>query len=81
MDFQTIVGTIGVFILLLAYFFQLIRLISLNGYTYLLMNIVGGFIAAYSSFLIEFIPFIILEVTWAMIALVTLIRKMIIEID
>ena len=76
-DFATIIGSIGVSFLLLAFFLNIIKVLRAESYPYILLNIVGGTLAAYSSYLIEFLPFVILESTWAAVALVALVRKLI----
>jgi nucleoside recognition membrane protein YjiH len=76
-DFATIIGSVGVTLLLLAFFLNIIKVLRAESYPYILLNIIGGALAAYSSYLIEFLPFVILESTWAAVALVALFRKLI----
>jgi hypothetical protein len=73
-SFPTLVGTIGVSLLLLAYLLNLIKRISQESKTYTLLNIVGAGLACYSSYLISFVPFVILEGTWFVVSLVALIK-------
>jgi len=42
--------------------------------TYVIMNILGAGLACYTSILIGFIPFVILEGTWAIVAVIGLIK-------
>ena len=62
------IGFIGVGILLVAYFLNLSNKIQKDGKVYLLLNLVGGSIACAASFLLHYLPFIILEGSWAFIS-------------
>ena len=72
--FSDIIGSIGVFILLLAFVLNLINKISRKNIIYILMNIVGAALACYASYLINYIPFIILEGVWTLVSLIALLR-------
>ncbi len=63
-----IIGFIGVTILLIAFFLQLINIISKDSYAYILMNIAGAGIACMASVMLNFWPFIILEATWTLVS-------------
>jgi len=71
----TIVGLIGVSLLLLAFFLNLFKFLRSESYLYLMLNLVGGTLACYSSYLINFMPFVLLEGTWAAVAAIAVIRK------
>jgi hypothetical protein len=71
----TLIGSFGVALLVLAFFLQLFRFLRSEGYPYLVLNLAGGALACYSSYLIAFMPFVVLEGTWATIAAVALVRK------
>ena len=73
-DFPTIVGSIGVGLLLLAYLLNLIKRLSQESKLYTTMNIIGAGLACYSSYLIGFAPFIILEGVWAIASMIALIK-------
>lgn len=77
MTFPDIIGTIGVSLLLLAFFMNLFGIISQDKKAYILMNLLGAAIACYASVLIGFVPFIILEATWGFVAFLALVRPMI----
>ena len=64
MNFSDWIGSIGVAILLLAFVLNLANKISKAGLVYLLLNFIGSALAAIASFLIHYIPFIILEIAW-----------------
>lgn len=71
----TAIGSIGVALLLAAFFLNLIDRLRSDSWTYLTLNLLGAGIACYSSYLIRFMPFVVLEVTWATVAAVGLVRK------
>ncbi len=71
-----ILGTIGVSMLLIAFFLNLFDLIRRSSLKYLLLNLAGGGLACYASYLIDFFPFVILEGTWTAVALVGLVKFM-----
>jgi hypothetical protein len=73
-DFPTIVGSIGVGMLLLAYLLNLIKRVSQNSRFYTMLNVVGAGLACYSSYLINFVPFIILEGVWFVVSAIALIK-------
>ena len=77
MNLADIFGTTGVALLLLAFFLNLFGIIRKENKGYILLNFAGAALACYASFLISFMPFIILEGTWALVALVALIRPQI----
>ncbi len=69
-----IIGSVGVFILLLAYVLNLLNKISRESLIYILMNVIGGALACLASYLIHYIPFIILEGVWTIVSLIALIN-------
>ncbi|MEO6540991.1 MAG: hypothetical protein ABIN74_08385 [Ferruginibacter sp.] len=72
------IGFIGVAILLLAFLLNLFKKISSNSLAYIIMNIIGAGLACLASWLIHYIPFVILEATWTVVsifALVNYLRK------
>lgn len=69
---ETIVGSIGVGMLLVAFVLNLINVVSENSLLYLLMNMVGAFLAVYYALASGSYPFVILELVWGMAALIRL---------
>jgi hypothetical protein len=63
-SFSSIVGTVGVTLLLGAYFLHLFGFIS-RGRLYILLNIKGAGLSCYASVLIRYWPFVVLEGSWA----------------
>lgn len=72
----TLIGSLGVALLLLAFLLNVFRLLRVEGYPYIVLNLVGASLACYSSYLIDFMPFVVLEGTWAVVAGVALVRSL-----
>ncbi len=73
---ETMIGSLGVALLLLAFLLNLVRVLRTESYPYTALNFAGASLAGYASYLIGFVPFVILEGTWAVVAAVALIRRM-----
>jgi len=69
MNYNDIIGTIGVGLILLAYFFNTFSMIPKEGKLFFSMNIIGAGLACYTSFLINYVPFIILEGVWCIVSI------------
>ena len=59
-----IIGAIGVALLLAAFLLNLLNVLRADGYSYSALNLVGAALACYSSYLIDFLPFVVLEGVW-----------------
>jgi hypothetical protein len=75
MNFSSIVGLLGVSLLLIAFFLNLFRYISRENSTYILLNIVGAGLSCYASILIHYLPFIVLEAVWSLVAFAAYVKK------
>lgn len=75
MTYTDIISTIGVSLILLAFFLNTFKLITDNSKGYFILNIIGGAFACYGSILLNSLPFIILEGTWSLVAIVGLVRN------
>lgn len=75
-DFPTLLGSFGVTLLLVAFFANLRGRLAADGYPYILLNVAGGTLAAWASWLIAYLPFVVLEGTWAAVATVALVRRL-----
>ncbi len=62
------IGIIGVTILLLAFFLNLLNKIKTESFLYLFMNFIGAAIACLASVLLKYAPFIILEGSWTLVS-------------
>ncbi|AXT19937.1 hypothetical protein D7030_02100 [Flavobacteriaceae bacterium AU392] len=67
-------GSIGVFMILLAYILSVKDLVSTKELSFILLNFVGALLACSASILLNYIPFIILEGAWALVSLSTLLK-------
>lgn len=70
-----LVGSLGVAILLGAFFANLMAWLDTNARSYAALNFVGASLAAIASWGIGFMPFVVLEATWAAVALTSLVRS------
>jgi nucleoside recognition membrane protein YjiH len=64
------VGTIGVFLILSAYFCSTFGWLSSQSRPFFALNTVGAAMSCYASFLIEYWPFVVLEGTWMIVSLI-----------
>jgi hypothetical protein len=76
MTYNDLVGTIGVGLILIAYFLSTEKLIKQDGKLFYVMNIIGAALACYASWLISYWPFVILEGTWLLVSLYGLMKAM-----
>ncbi len=63
------IGAVGVGLLLGAFFLNLFGWMQTNSRAYHALNALGAGIACYASYLIDFLPFVVLEGTWSLIAI------------
>ncbi len=75
-DAATTIGFFGVALLLLAFLLNLLKVLRSDGSIYLGLNCVGAGLACYSSYLIMFMPFVLLEGVWAAVAMAGIVRRL-----
>ncbi len=68
MTLTDLTGTVGVTILLIAYFLNLVQKIKNNSIAYLFLNFTGAAVACFASVLLKYWPFIILEGCWTIVS-------------
>ena len=68
------IGSAGVTILLLAFLLNLLNKISKESLAYIYMNIIGAGLACAASWLIHYLPFVILEAVWTLVSIIALAR-------
>lgn len=73
-DQATLIGFVGVALLLSAFLLNLFKMMRSDGHLYMSLNLVGAGLACYSSYLIGFMPFVILEGAWALVAFAAIAR-------
>jgi hypothetical protein len=69
-----VIATLGVVILLIAFLLNLYKRLPANSKLYTLMNFIGAAMCGYSSYLISFYPFVVLETIWALFAVASFIK-------
>lgn len=67
------IGSLGVLQILIAYFLNITGKIQTTHLSFILLNLMGAGMACLASVMLHYLPFIILEAIWAMIALRSLI--------
>jgi hypothetical protein len=75
MTTSNIIGSIGVALLLIAYFMNLFKVVKQESKLYGILNVAGAGLACYASLLIGYLPFVILEGIWAVVALFGMLRN------
>ena len=70
------IGFIGVTILLVAFLLNILNKIERNSLPYILMNVIGAGLACIASWMINYLPFVILEGTWTLVSLFALIGRL-----
>jgi len=75
MNQSDILASIGVALLLIAFFLNLKKIMSADSKWYSGLNIVGAALCGYSSYLIGFYPFVILEGVWVLVALSSFVKR------
>ena len=76
MTYNDIIGSIGVGLILYAYYLNTAKLIPQEGMLYFVLNIIGAAIACFASLLISYMPFVILEGTWTLVSIYGLMKVM-----
>jgi hypothetical protein len=66
------IGSIGVFLILLAYILNVVGTLNHKDISFILLNLIGASLACLASVLLEYVPFIILEGAWALVSLYAL---------
>lgn len=69
------IGSLGVFMILLAYFLNVMNLIKTRSILFILLNLFGAILACLASVFLNYMPFIILEGVWAIVSLYALLRR------
>jgi hypothetical protein len=76
MTFTDIIGSVGVGLILLAYFLSTEKLMRSDSKMYFVLNIIGAGLATTASLMINYWPFVILEGTWTLVSIYGLMRVM-----
>ena len=73
-NWSDLIGSLGVTLLLVAFLLNLRGYLSKDGLPYILLNIIGAGLACLASWLIHYIPFVVLEGTWTLVSLIALLN-------
>ena len=68
------IGSVGVFLILLAYILNVFGKLKSKDLAFILLNIIGAGMACLASILMNYLPFIILEAVWTLVSLVSLLK-------
>ena len=74
MTFVDWISGLGVLLILIPFFLTTISRMSEKSVIYFLLNLIGGILAFWGSILVNSVPFAVLEGTWAVVALLGLIK-------
>ena len=75
MTIENIINSSGVSLILLAFLLLTINKLKPEDKTYNVLNLAGAALAGYGSYLINAIPFVILESVWALVAIYALFKN------
>jgi hypothetical protein len=76
MEYNDLIGTLGVGLILIAYFLNTAKLLPKDNKLFFVLNIIGAALACYASYLINYLPFVILEGTWTLVSIYGLMKAM-----
>ncbi len=62
------IGTLGVSLILLAYFLNITDKLSSKELPFILLNLMGASLACLASVMLNYLPFVILEGVWALVS-------------
>lgn len=68
------IGSIGVFLILLAFILNISGKLKSSDLLFILLNLIGATLACLASVLLNYLPFIILEGAWSLVSLISLLR-------
>ncbi|MFH4966452.1 hypothetical protein V8G69_15730 [Gaetbulibacter sp. M235] len=74
MNFIDWIGFLGVFQILLAYVLNVTGKSSNKSLVFIILNFIGASMACLASILLNYWPFIILEMVWALVSLYSLLK-------
>lgn len=75
MNLHTVIGSVGVTLLLLAYVLLQVKKLETHHLIYTILNFLGASLSLLSSYLIDFMPFVILEGAWALVSLQIILKN------
>ena len=70
-----VINSIGVVLVLLAFLLITLKVIKPEDRVYNLLNLAGSLLTGYGSYLIQAIPFVVLEIVWGSVAIYALFKN------
>ncbi|MEQ8580763.1 MAG: hypothetical protein RIC30_05645 [Marinoscillum sp.] len=67
-------GSVGVFLILLAYLLNTLGTLTTKDLAFILLNLTGAALACLASILLDYLPFIILEGAWTVVSCFSLVK-------
>jgi hypothetical protein len=74
MNYIDWLGFLGVFQILLAYFLNVFKKVNTNDLLFILLNLIGAFMACIASILLNYMPFVVLEGIWTIVSFYSLLK-------
>ncbi len=74
MSLSDLLASAGVSLLLIAFYLNLKKLMPTENKWYSSLNLTGAALCGYSSYLIQFYPFVFLNSIWAIVAIIALFK-------
>ncbi len=68
------VGAVGVGVLLVAFVLNVTKRVHQDSLIYILLNLSGAVIAGVASYMLNYMPFIILEAVWSVVSIIALVN-------
>lgn len=75
MTYENLINSSGVSLILLAFLLLTINKLKPQDKAYNLLNLAGAALAGYGSYLINAMPFVVLECVWGLVAIYALIKN------
>lgn len=75
MDTANLLNGTGVSLILAAFFLQTFRIVSGESRVYYGLNLAGGILATCGAWMIGAWPFVVLEITWTVVAVIGLLKS------
>lgn len=75
MDLPNLLSALGVGLILVAFFLLTFKIVAGDSRIYYTLNLLGGVLATCGAWLIGAMPFVVLEVTWTVVAVIGLYKS------
>lgn len=75
MDLANILNSIGVVFILLAFILLTLKKVNHSSVSYNVLNLIGSALAAVGAYMLHAVPFTVLNVAWACVAVYALAKK------